>query len=133
VVSELDLSFSTARRGLAQGDVRLFLISGALALEARHDFRVVSIGIGPRFELGWGAVEGRPGDDDIDALSGRALVSTASLGLSFRVPLLRGFGVIVLGEAGDTIRGLEAIVDGERSAAWRGSFLSVTAGLWLAL
>jgi hypothetical protein len=133
LATELDAAFATARRGFEQGDVRMILVSGALAVETRHDFASVSIGLGPRLELGWGLAEGQAASAEIVEFTGRALILTVALGASLRVPLTHDFGLGVLAEAGDVVRGLEAVVDGERIAGWRGGFVSVTAGLWLEL
>ena len=129
----IDASFSTAGSSFPEGDVRLFLISGTITAEARHDFSFLSLGIGPRFEIGFGLIDGSASLPDVEEHSGRGLVLTTSLGLSAYVPFVDDFGLSLIAEGGLTIRGLEAIVAEERATGWRGSFVTITLGLWLNL
>jgi hypothetical protein len=133
LVLELDAAFAAAERGFSEGDVRLFLVSGIIALEARHDFSLLQLGIGPRFELGWGRVDGSASSDAIAENGGAAFVFSSALGVSLRAPLASRFGLSLLLEAGFIVRGIEAVVGEEATIGWRGSYLSATAGLWVDL
>jgi hypothetical protein len=130
---EVDAAFATAGRGFSQGDVRLYLVSGIIALEARHDFSLLQLGIGPRFELGWGRASGDASSDAVIERGGDAFVFSSALGISLRAPLADRFGLSLLLEAGFIVRGIEALVGEEAAIGWRGSYLSAAAGVWVDL
>jgi hypothetical protein len=129
----LDLAFAAATRQLPQGGVRLFQLSAGGGAAARWRFDTISFGIGPHLEVGWGYAGGSAASEAITADSAHALVGTAALVASFRWAFADSLGLMLALEGGLMLKGIEAAVDGETQAGWRGAFTGATAGLYFEL
>jgi hypothetical protein len=115
------------------GDVDLRLVSGRVGAALASESDAMSVELGPRLELGWGAAEGRPFDVGTQGRSGDAFVATTSLVALLRLRLVDRWWAVVEPEVGGVLRGFRARADQRAPGGITGAMVGLGVGVALRL
>ena len=111
------------------GEIDLGLFSGALAVTVRGGGDRVALELGPRVELGYAWVQGRPATASVRAGSGEAVVFFASVLASVQVRLGGRWWTTLDALAGTSLRPVTIASGAARAAGFTGPTLSLALGL----
>jgi hypothetical protein len=125
----LDLDAASGRREVGLGAIDVTLASARMAVGPRLLAGPSALDLGLVGELGWGHIDGQPGQAGVSAGSGSGLTIAVGARAAIEAPAGRSVRARLAVEAGAVARSLTGTENGAPAAGVSGAYLLVAAGI----